>query len=235
MASEWFYTVNGQQAATPISDAELKRLATTGQLKPEDLIWKEGMPNWSPASSIKGLFVAGPSSVVVRPGSAEVPSLAVEPAAPPTKKAVKKKADEVEEEGEDQGGGLLALPPVVVFLISVVTLSLFGIVYGFLVCSAYARREQPETDSAGRPLGRLRHPLAIFLLSYLTLGFYFKYWAYKSIQECAAFTGRKDINARIELALMLALPGYWIYVAAFRLPEMIRAAQRKPSSRLRPR
>ena len=57
MAGDWHYSVSGQRHG-PISSSELKRLADNGQLSPTDLIWKEGLTNWMPASSVKGLFTA---------------------------------------------------------------------------------------------------------------------------------------------------------------------------------
>lgn len=57
-ANEWYYTVNGQQSTSPVSAAQLKQLAQAGQLQPTDLVWKDGLPNWVPASSLKGLFSA---------------------------------------------------------------------------------------------------------------------------------------------------------------------------------
>jgi hypothetical protein len=59
--ADWYYTKNGQQQG-PVNDAELKRLASTGQLTPQDMIWKEGMANWLPATAIKGLFGAAASA-----------------------------------------------------------------------------------------------------------------------------------------------------------------------------
>lgn len=55
MADEWHYTVDGNQQG-PVSASELKRLAASGNLGPTDLIWKEGMAEWKPASSVRGLF-----------------------------------------------------------------------------------------------------------------------------------------------------------------------------------
>lgn len=57
MAGEWHYSIKGAKAG-PVSSAEIKRLADSGELAPTDLIWKEGLPNWVAASSIKGLFSA---------------------------------------------------------------------------------------------------------------------------------------------------------------------------------
>ena len=52
MGNEWFYTQNGQAAPAPVSSEQLKQLAGGGLLRPDDLVWKEGMPNWMPASSL---------------------------------------------------------------------------------------------------------------------------------------------------------------------------------------
>lgn len=55
MAKKWFYVSNGQQYG-PVSSSELKRLADEGKLLPSDLVWKEGAPEWIPASKIRKLF-----------------------------------------------------------------------------------------------------------------------------------------------------------------------------------
>ena len=56
MASEgWYYSKNDEKIG-PISSAELKKIASEGQLLPTDLVWREGMEDWKPASNIKGLF-----------------------------------------------------------------------------------------------------------------------------------------------------------------------------------
>lgn len=216
MASEWFYTVNGQQAPTSASDAQLEQLATSGQLRPTDMLWKEGLPNWVAASTIKGLFAAS------RPASREFP--APEPA--PTRKPARKPTVERNDDAEgESAGGILGMHPILVFVLSLFTGGIFGLVYVYFVCSAYSAHQTRDADAAGRPLGKLRHPLGVYILSVLTFGIYYYYWIYKTLQECAAYTGRKDITARIDLALMLVLPPWAIYVSTFRLPEMIRAAQ----------
>jgi len=53
-------------------------MAASGQLSPGDLVWKDGLANWVPASSIKGLF---PEAAVFSSGPAPRP--APRPAAPP--------------------------------------------------------------------------------------------------------------------------------------------------------
>jgi len=216
MASEWFYTVNGQQSQSPVSDAQIKQMAQSGQLQPTDMIWKDGMPNWVAASTIKGLFPAS------RPGSNESPSLEVTPAKKP---ASRKAAVEPADEDQEQSGGLAGMHPILVLVLTLCTGGIFGLVYAFLVGSAYSNPDQREADSTGRPLGKLRHPVIVYLLSFITLGIYYYYWVFKTIQECTAYTGRTDISARVELSLMFALPPYAIYVSAFRVPELIRAVQ----------
>jgi uncharacterized protein DUF4339 len=57
---EYYYSREGQRLG-PVSGDQLKQLASSGQLQPNDLIWKEGMANWIQAARVKGLFpVAAP-------------------------------------------------------------------------------------------------------------------------------------------------------------------------------
>lgn len=55
MPGTWYYERSGQRFG-PISLQQLKQLAIAGDLKPSDLLWKEGMPRPLPARSAKGLF-----------------------------------------------------------------------------------------------------------------------------------------------------------------------------------
>lgn len=54
-AIQWYYA-RGDQQCGPVSSSELKRLAEQGQLPPETLVWREGMKEWIPARSVRGLF-----------------------------------------------------------------------------------------------------------------------------------------------------------------------------------
>jgi len=72
VAQEWYYSVGGAERQGPISAAELKKLADAGNLNAGDLVWKEGMAEWAPAKSIKGLFT--------NPAPAAAPAPAAEPA-----------------------------------------------------------------------------------------------------------------------------------------------------------
>jgi len=55
--SEWFYEHGGQQAG-PITFQALRQMATSGQITPANLIWKDGMPQWTEAGRVRGLFAA---------------------------------------------------------------------------------------------------------------------------------------------------------------------------------
>lgn len=86
MASEWYYSHGGQRHG-PVSSDQLKELVAAGKLRADDLVWKEGMDNWTPAGKIKKLFppppAAGPAAAavespvrvgdVVRPPAAGMP------------------------------------------------------------------------------------------------------------------------------------------------------------------
>ena len=52
---EWFYA-KGDKHSGPVNSVELKRMATAGELKPDDLIWREGMADWTVARNVRGLF-----------------------------------------------------------------------------------------------------------------------------------------------------------------------------------
>lgn len=51
----WYYTIDGKRNG-PVSPAQLKDLASKGQLLPTDMVWKNGMTSWVTASKLAGLF-----------------------------------------------------------------------------------------------------------------------------------------------------------------------------------
>jgi len=66
---EWYYARDNKQMG-PVSAAELKRLASLGQLRPHDLVWREGLSEWAPAHSVRGLF----DDEAATPQTVETPS-----------------------------------------------------------------------------------------------------------------------------------------------------------------
>jgi len=88
MATEWYYAKGNQQHG-PVSAADLKSLAVSGQLTPQDMVRTNGMTEWKPAASVKGLFGAPavtpppiPPSASAPPPAAAVISQSAPPDAP---------------------------------------------------------------------------------------------------------------------------------------------------------
>lgn len=48
----WFYSLKGRQTG-PVDTAELTRLAATGEVQPNTLVWREGMADWEPYSRVE--------------------------------------------------------------------------------------------------------------------------------------------------------------------------------------
>ncbi len=53
-SAAWFYHVGGQQLG-PASAMELRRLLTSGELGPEDMVWREGMESWAAIEDVPEL------------------------------------------------------------------------------------------------------------------------------------------------------------------------------------
>ena len=57
----WYYAVGGQQLG-PVSFDELRDKARAGEVRGDDLVWAEGMPEWAPASSVEALGALAPGA-----------------------------------------------------------------------------------------------------------------------------------------------------------------------------
>ena len=71
---EWYYA-RGNQQQGPVALQALQDLLRTGQLQPNDLVWKQGMPNWVAASQVPEIYG--------QPRQAAAPAAAAPPYAPP--------------------------------------------------------------------------------------------------------------------------------------------------------
>ena len=54
---QWYYARNGERIG-PVALDGLRAMASSGALKPQDLVWHESMTQWSPAGNISDLFSA---------------------------------------------------------------------------------------------------------------------------------------------------------------------------------
>jgi hypothetical protein len=97
MAEKWYFARAGESFG-PFSAAQLKELAATEQLRPQDTVWKEGMEKRVPAAKVQHLFppiqakappsppggrtVAAPCLSPPRRASPQPPVLAADPVPP---------------------------------------------------------------------------------------------------------------------------------------------------------
>ncbi len=58
---DWLCIIN-DQGRGPVSQSELKRLASSGQLKPSDLVWRVGLADWTPAAEVTELMFSSESA-----------------------------------------------------------------------------------------------------------------------------------------------------------------------------
>lgn len=54
MTPVWYYSV-GSERFGPVTILELRSMVASLQLMPADLVWKEGLPDWSPVSDVQEL------------------------------------------------------------------------------------------------------------------------------------------------------------------------------------
>lgn len=92
MAVDWFYTTNKQQMG-PVSWDELQKLAASGSLQRDDLVWSEGMAEWIKAERQAGLYTATAAEVHAEP-----------PEPPPLAKSRRADADRDERGTEESRG-----------------------------------------------------------------------------------------------------------------------------------
>ena len=76
-AIDWYFA-RGNKQMGPLSAADLRRLAAAGELSPDDLIWREGLAEWTKARNVRGLFEeeskpAGGEEIAVQAGGGVVP------------------------------------------------------------------------------------------------------------------------------------------------------------------
>jgi hypothetical protein len=77
--TQWYYGRDGARHG-PVSGEELKRLAESGELRPHDLVWREGMTQWQAAQQATGFFPAAPA---MPPPIPNQPPMATPYGAPP--------------------------------------------------------------------------------------------------------------------------------------------------------
>jgi hypothetical protein len=64
----WYYAVNGQQIG-PVTEAEFYALVKAGTIKPDTLVWRDGLTAWLPYGTVTGIAAPAPP-IVSSPGAA---------------------------------------------------------------------------------------------------------------------------------------------------------------------
>jgi hypothetical protein len=105
MSTEWFYTKDGEQLG-PVSSKQLSQLAASGELQPTDLVWKEGAPDWKPASIVKGLF----AETTTPPPPVPADSAATTPASPALGEAARGLSSSVTAQAKEFGDKATTAP-----------------------------------------------------------------------------------------------------------------------------
>jgi hypothetical protein len=62
----WYYVSAGKQTG-PVDDAQLEGLARTGQIQMDTLVWREGMAEWQPYSTVAPPGMAAPAAAPAAP------------------------------------------------------------------------------------------------------------------------------------------------------------------------
>jgi hypothetical protein len=62
----WYFAV-GDEERGPVTEAQIRTLIGTGNLKRDDLVWREGLDDWMPAGEIPGLFGKEPGATKGEP------------------------------------------------------------------------------------------------------------------------------------------------------------------------
>jgi GYF domain 2/Domain of unknown function (DUF4190) len=70
--AHWYYEDGGQQQG-PVGDVMLSELISRGQVKPETMVWREGMQNWQPMSRLPE-FQSGNITLQNQPSYSFVPN-----------------------------------------------------------------------------------------------------------------------------------------------------------------
>jgi hypothetical protein len=78
MTKQWYYAQDGRRDG-PVSSGQIRDLAASGELRPGDLVWTEGMSDWREARTVKGLIPGLPSARSdTMPGASNPPATGTE-------------------------------------------------------------------------------------------------------------------------------------------------------------
>ncbi len=233
MAKDWYYAKDGQQRG-PFPETHVRQLAVSGQILPHDLVWHEGLTDWVAAQTIPGLVPEAAES-----GSgAPPPSTSAQPEGAGATAAARPHSHGTAAGPASEFPAWLAILLVVgmfglftlcytwlsLWLAVLIVGGLFGLLsigYTWRISTRYAEECGARAiDAQGRPLGRVRHPAWVLLMSYATLGIYFYYWVHATLRDCGRFAGERG-RAPSDATLLIVFPPYAVYCLVFKLPTAV--------------
>ena len=71
----WYYAVSGSaEKQGPIPEEQLRVLISSGELHPNDLVWTDGMANWTALAQVPGLQNAAGAGTPAAPAAHAFPA-----------------------------------------------------------------------------------------------------------------------------------------------------------------
>ena len=101
MESDWYYSAGGAPVG-PVAFAELKAAAAAGTVRPDDLVWRDGTPEWVAARAVPGLFPGAADTALRAPAEPDVFPLQPPPVPPPRPAAEALSLDDTEPPAGDR-------------------------------------------------------------------------------------------------------------------------------------
>lgn len=149
MNAQWWYEKAGAQAG-PVAFAVLQDLAAAGELKRSTMVWTAGMPGWARAETIPGLDWPG-SQVLAEGDTPQAPAptigapppffgrTASQPAGGTSGSAWGTPAPGAARNAQEGVQGVEDINVTTTILLSIVTLTIYGVVKFFQTSQAYER------------------------------------------------------------------------------------------------
>ncbi len=139
--ADWYYARNNQQQG-PVSEEEFRQLATSGGLKPTDLVWREGMAGWADAATVPGLLPD------VKPAST---ATAPQPELPP--RPEERRARQRDDDWDDRPRRPRSKPMSTRAVLAIVGVSVAAVILVVGLLLYFLLRPAPTTELALGPNG----------------------------------------------------------------------------------
>lgn len=168
--ADWFYGKEGQQYG-PIDEPTLRARVATGEIAQDDLIWTEGMNEWTPLNKVSQFNAQAPAAV--SSGSAETyeSSDPTSPYAPPAANPVAPPLGGVQIAPPTSG---LAIASLVCGIVAILLCACGGFVAGIpaVICGHMAMKQTaPVIGSNQVPMGGRGMAIAGLIMGYIGIVF----------------------------------------------------------------